>query len=115
MTARFKIIAVFLLFLLPFASKVHPAGVVGTGSPESCNTAALLAALAGGGLVTFNCGGAATITLDETLTINATTTIDGTNNIILSGGGVRRLLQHTGGTLTLRNLTITGGFASGAN
>ena len=115
MTARFKIIAVFLLFLLPFASKVHPAGVVGTGTPESCDTAALLAALAGGGLVTFNCGGAATITLDETLTINATTTIDGTNNIILSGGGVRRLLQHTGGTLTLRNLTITGGFASGAN
>lgn len=115
MAARFKIITVFLLLLLPFTAKGQPAGVVGTGAPESCDTDALLTALAGGGLVTFNCGGAATITLAETLTISTTTTIDGGDSITLSGGGLRRLIQHTGGTLTLRNLTITGGLATGAN
>ena len=35
---------------------VKGAGVVGTGTPESCTEAAFDAALAGGGVVSFNCG-----------------------------------------------------------
>jgi len=45
---------VALRLALPHAATA--AGVVGTGTPESCTEAALDAALAGGGLVRFNCG-----------------------------------------------------------
>jgi hypothetical protein len=48
---------------------VNAGGVVGTGTASSCNETALNAALAGGGKVTFNCGGAATITVTSTKTI----------------------------------------------
>src|SRR5512139_1759534 len=47
------------LTLLFFVASAHPAqgaGVVGSGTPESCIETALDAALAGGGLVTFDCG-----------------------------------------------------------
>src|SRR5215213_8951865 len=43
-----------ILFLRPGGGLA--AGTVGTGSPASCTEAALDTALAGGGLVTFNCG-----------------------------------------------------------
>lgn len=53
-------------------------GVVGTGSAVSCTEAALDAALAGGGSVTFNCGpDPATITVTSTKTIYVDTAIDG--------------------------------------
>ena len=44
--------------LLPPCSveKARAGGVVGTGTPASCTEAALDAALAAGGLVSFNCG-----------------------------------------------------------
>jgi hypothetical protein len=45
--------------------------VVGTGTADSCTEAALDAALATGGNITFNCGGAATITVTSTETISA--------------------------------------------
>ena len=45
------------------ATSVLAAGVVGDGTPESCTEAALDTTLAGGGTVTFNCGGTATITV----------------------------------------------------
>jgi hypothetical protein len=50
------------------------AGVVGTGTPESCTEAGLDAALAGGGAVTFDCGGGVvTIPISRTKTIVAHT------------------------------------------
>ena len=55
--------------------------VVGTGTGASCTESALDACLPGGGsfagTVTFNCGGAAEITVSSTKTISADTTIDG--------------------------------------
>ena len=42
-------------------STARAAGVVSTGTVASCTDAALDAALAGRGLVKFNCGGPATI------------------------------------------------------
>ena len=50
---------------------------VGTGTSVGCTEAALDACLSGGGSVTFNCGGAATITVTSTKTISADTTITG--------------------------------------
>lgn len=50
------------------------AGVVGNGSPASCTEAALDAALAGGGTVDFNCGGAVTIPISAQKLIGASTT-----------------------------------------
>ena len=64
--------------------------VVGTGTSASCTESALDACLPGGagfnGTVTFNCGGAATITVTSTKTISADTTIDGGSLITISGG-----------------------------
>jgi hypothetical protein len=45
------------IFLTCAPSTACAAGMVGTGTAESCTDAALDAALVGGGLVTFDCGG----------------------------------------------------------
>jgi hypothetical protein len=82
--------------------------VVGTGSPDSCTNAALDAALQGGGLVTFNCGGPATIDITTDTAdgerITADTIIDGGGVITISGGDVRRVFSVYDADFTLRNL-----------
>jgi hypothetical protein len=45
-----------VLVLSGLTVSARAAGVVGDGTPGSCTTAALTAALSGGGLVTFDCG-----------------------------------------------------------
>lgn len=96
------------------------AKVVGSGSPASCTRAALATALDGGGAISFNCGGPATIVIDSPLDITAPeTSIDGGGQITLQGSGSSRVIEHRtygyigSSTLTLRNLTITGGRATG--
>ncbi len=89
---------------------VQAAGVVGTGTAASCTEAALATALAGGGLITFNCGGAATITLTTQQLILLNTTIDGAGMITLSGGTTTRLFfSNDGVRFTLNNLTLRDG------
>ena len=96
--------------------------VVGTGSNGSCNEAAFTSAVAtlnsGGGTMTFNCGGPATITLTSQKILVGNNsfvyTIDGGGIVTLSGGGTTRILLHYAGTLNLRNITITGGRAQGS-
>jgi hypothetical protein len=79
--------------------------VVGSGTPASCTSAALVAATRSGGTIVFDCGPApVTIVVQETLyTCNTTTcqhpwisgapvtsmTLDGGGLVTLSGGGVR--------------------------
>jgi hypothetical protein len=86
-------------------------GVVGTGSAASCTEAALDAALAGGGIVTFNCGPApATITVTSTKMIDADTAIDGGSVVTISGGGqVRIFIVDPQVTLALDHITISRG------
>ncbi len=98
------------------------AGVVGNGTPASCTRDALSAKLAGGGLVTFNCGGApVSIPITSTLDISlANVTIDGGGLITLQGVSGQLMIKHhtlanVPSTLTLRNLTISGASVSGAN
>lgn len=74
-----------------------PDTVVGDGSPESCTSDAFVAAVAGGGVITFDCGpDPIVITLDETARIFNDTgpeiVIDGGGRVTLSGGGARRIL-----------------------
>lgn len=75
----------------------NPTTVVGDGTPESCTSDATLAAIEGGGVVTFDCGpDPVTITLERTATIFNDTgpdiVIDGGGLVTLSGGGQRRIL-----------------------
>jgi hypothetical protein len=90
---------------------------VGNGTPASCTEAALDVALAGGGTVTFHCGGPVVIPITAAKTLTATTTVDGTGQqVTLDGGGASRIFQTTyqfaSFTITLRNLTLRNGRAA---
>ncbi|HSK03280.1 MAG TPA: hypothetical protein VK932_18640, partial [Kofleriaceae bacterium] len=97
-----------------------PTAVVGTGTPASCHEAALAAALAGGGIVTFACGPApVTIPITSTLAITADTVLDGGHRVTLDGGEAVRILAvpsvFTFGTpvLTVQRLVLTRGSSAG--
>lgn len=71
--------------------------MVGTGTPDSCTSDAVVAAVAAGGIVVFDCGpDPVTITMRETAkVVNAAdpqVVIDGGGRVTLSGGGERRIL-----------------------
>ena len=69
------------------AAPAHAGGVV-----TVCDEEHLLAALTGGGTVTFSCSG--TITLTATIRILADTTIDGSGQTVtISGNDAVRVLQ----------------------
>ena len=104
------------LVLLP-ASPAAAAGVVGTGSPASCTEAALDAALAGGGSVTFNCGaGLVTIGLTSEKVISADTQIDGGGKVTLDGQGQTRIFYvNPGVSFDLSRITLTGGNSVGVS
>ncbi|HTN89054.1 MAG TPA: hypothetical protein VL242_35495 [Sorangium sp.] len=79
------------------ADTSSPTTVIGDGTPESCTSAAVVAAVAGGGVITFDCGpDPITITLEQTAKIFNDTgpeiVIDGGGLVTLSGGGARRIL-----------------------
>ncbi|MCB9593102.1 MAG: hypothetical protein H6719_10250 [Sandaracinaceae bacterium] len=65
-----------------------PDQVVGDGTAASCTHAALAAAVAEGGVITFDCGGDATIDVTEELALrtDVDTIIDGGGAITLDGG-----------------------------
>jgi hypothetical protein len=104
----------------PPISAVNTAGntnVVGDGTPVSCTESAFEAAIAAGGVVTFNCGPSPyKLVLSSTKSITQDTVIDGGNLVTLDGGGqVRQLLLNTNNfdattpTLTLQNITLADG------
>jgi hypothetical protein len=105
------LLAVLGLFgILP----ARAAGVVGTGTPQSCTGAALVSAMGGGGLVTFNCGA-----LPHSIVVTYTpgiipadhTTLDGDGLITLSGNGTDRLFWVLANTnLTLTQITLADGY-----
>jgi predicted outer membrane repeat protein len=82
-------------------------GVVGDGTPGSCTEAALSAALAGGGTVTFDCGGPKTILVLSEKNITQATTVDGGGIITLTGGLTTRLFRvDAAGSLVMKNITL---------
>jgi hypothetical protein len=73
-----------------------PTTVVGRGTPDSCDEASLRAAVAKGGVVTFNCGpSVATIKLSQPLEApwDRNTTIDGADRIVLDGQDSTQILR----------------------
>jgi hypothetical protein len=112
-----------------------PRSVVGSGTAASCTGDAFVAAVAKGGVITFDCGPLpVTITLTETAKVFNDTgpkvVIDGGGKVTLSGGGrVRILYQNTcdakqrpissdcnnlqAPALSLQNLTFIDGNATG--
>ncbi|GAA4598171.1 hypothetical protein GCM10023194_74960 [Planotetraspora phitsanulokensis] len=112
----------------------HPTRVVGNGTPASCTSKAVVAAVAAGGVITFSCGpDPVTITMSATAKVrnsSARVVIDGGGLVTLSGGGKRRILymntcdkaqQWTTShcddqeqpQLTVQNLTLADGDATG--
>jgi hypothetical protein len=106
--------ALVVALALAFAPASRAGGVV-----SACDEAHLLAALAGGGTVTFTCSG--TITLTATISILTNTAIDGTGqNVTISGGNAVRVFSIGSPyfqaflNVSLSNLTIADGKAIGA-
>ena len=89
------------------ADEAFGAGIVSVPTQES-----LLAALQGGGDVSFNCNG--TITLTNTIEISTDTRIDaGNQSIKISGGDTCRVFHIASNvTCTIKGITISNGRAS---
>lgn len=77
-------------------STARPEHVVGTGRPSSCTSAAVVRAVAKGGVIVFRCGPKpVTIVMKATAKVVNTShrvVLDGGDKITLSGGGRHRIL-----------------------
>jgi hypothetical protein len=87
----------------------HPNHVVGRGTPASCTSAAVVRAVAEGGIITFNCG-PKPVTIRMTATAKVVNTshrivLDGGGKVTLSGGGRLRILYMN--TCDLKQKYIT--------
>ncbi|MFG3603620.1 hypothetical protein [Micromonospora chersina] len=113
----------------------HPTRTVGTGTPASCTSEAVVKAVAAGGIITFDCGPApVTIRMKATAKVvnshGPRIVLDGGGKVTLSGDGQRRILyqntcdQAQGWTtshcqnqdhpqLTVQNLTFADGNSTG--
>ncbi|WP_207944432.1 hypothetical protein [Actinomadura rubrisoli] len=112
----------------------RPTHVIGNGTPRTCTSAAVVAAVARGGVITFDCGpGPVTITMTATAKVRNSrprVVLDGGGLVTLSGAGKRRILymntcdRAQGWTtshcndqptprLTVQNLRFTGGDSTG--
>jgi hypothetical protein len=74
----------------------HPTRVIGDGTPASCSSAAVVAAVRAGGIIRFACGpNPVTIRMDATAKVENTSprvVLDGSGLVTLSGEGARRIL-----------------------
>lgn len=115
---RMSVCLALLFAVLAPARPAYAAGVVGDGTPGSCTDAAFTAALLGGGTVTFNCGGPATILITSEKIVTVNTIIDGGGVITLAGGLATRLIATefgSGTALDLRNITLDSAYSNNAS
>jgi hypothetical protein len=113
----------------------RPTRVIGSGTPASCTSKAVVAAVAAGGIITFDCGpDPVTITMTATAKVRNASgpaiVLDGGGKVTLSGAGERRILYMNtcdaaqGWTtshcqdqdhprLTVQNLTFADGDSTG--
>ena len=99
----------------------HPDHVIGSGTPASCSPAAVVAAVAAGGVITFSCGqNPVTITMTATATVPTSShlvVLDGGGKVTLSGGGKTEILSMNSGwqqqwpQLVVQNLTFTDAYS----
>lgn len=107
------IVGVVVLICAP--ASLYAGGVVGDGTPASCDGNAFEAAVTSGGVVTFNCGAELHTILANTNVIDQAVVVNGGGRITLSGEDSRQLfLVLDGGDLTLNDLVlIDGSFGNG--
>ena len=111
----------------------HPKTVVGTGTPASCTEQAFDAAVAQGGIITFNCGAHPVViplTSQQEFRNDMDTVVDGGHKITLQGNGTTRLFiaqsgdgpwhggtppyyQSTHTAITFQRITLANGRSSG--
>ena len=112
----------------------HPDHVIGNGTPASCTSAAVVNAVAKGGVITFSCGPSpVTIAMHATAKVRNTSAqvvIDGGGKVTLTGGSVRRILymdtcdkrqvwttshcdDQAAPRLTVQNITLAHGNSAG--
>ena len=109
---RLCLLIMVLVVVHASASAARAAGVVGTGTSESCNEAALDKALAGGGSISFDCGGAATIAVSTTKAIESDTEMTGGGLITISGGNAVQVFRVGFGVrLSIDGLSIVAGYS----
>ena len=115
-----------VLGLVASSPVVADDATVGSGTPGSCSTAALNAAVAAldfgqapGGTLRFDCGPAAhTIVVDTQNFLNSQTIVDGGGRITLDGNNAHRIFvvapREAGAQteVTLRDITLRRGFAA---
>ena len=99
----------------------HPDHVIGSGTPASCTPAAVVAAVAAGGVITFSCGqNPVTITMTAAATVPSSShlvVLDGGGKVTLSGGGTTEILSMNSGwqqqwpQLVVQNLTFTDAYS----
>jgi hypothetical protein len=99
----------------------HPDHVIGSGTPASCTSAAVVAAVAAGGVITFSCGpDPVTITMTAAATVPTSShlvVLDGGGKVTLSGGGKTEILSMNAGwqqqwpQLVVQNLTFTDAYS----
>jgi hypothetical protein len=99
----------------------HPDHVVGDGTSASCTSAAVVAAVAAGGVITFSCGAApVTVTMTATATVASSShqvVLDGGGRVTLSGGGKTEILSMNAGwqqqwpQLVVQNLAFTDAYS----
>jgi hypothetical protein len=74
----------------------HPDQVIGNGTAAGCTSTAVVAAVAKGGVIAFDCGARpVTIMMQATAKVRNTSSevvLDGGGKVTLSGGGARRIL-----------------------
>jgi hypothetical protein len=88
----------------------HPTTVVGTGTAASCTFSALQAAVAKGGIITFDCGkGGVIIPVTATLNLPTTksTVVDGGNFVTLDGGGKVQIFSFNSPGWLMNTNTVT--------
>src|SRR5580700_9969839 len=112
----------------------HPDQVIGNGTAAGCTSGAVVAAVAKGGVITFDCGARpVTIMMQATAKVRNTSSevvLDGGGKVTLSGGGSRRILymdtcdpaqvwttshcqDQASPKLIIQNLAFTDGDSSG--
>jgi len=99
----------------------RPDHVIGNGTPASCTSTAVIAAVAAGGVITFSCGpGPVTITMTAAATVPASgrlVVLDGGGKVTLSGGGRTQVLSMNAGwqqqwpQLVVQNLAVTNAYS----
>jgi hypothetical protein len=100
----------------------HPDHVIGNGTPASCTSAAVIAAVAAGGVITFSCGPSpVTITMTAAAIVAASSrlvVLDGGGKVTLTGGGKTQVLSMNAGwqqqwpQLVVQNLDVTDAYSA---